>query len=73
MRAMVRIAFLVLAVMLLVVFLQVVAATPQADAVRGETGKRLDEYLKRLEKFGFSGAAMTIVGADGEIGARKTN
>jgi CubicO group peptidase (beta-lactamase class C family) len=65
MRVTVRIGLLVFAVLILVVLLQVVAAAPQADAVRGETGKRLDEYLTRLEKFGFSGAA--IASKNGEI------
>ncbi len=65
MRVTVRIGLLVFALLMLVVLLQVMAVAPQADAVRGETGKRLDEYLTRLEKFGFSGAA--IASKNGEV------
>jgi len=64
MRVTVRIGLLVFALLMLVVLLQVVAAAAQADAVRGETGKRLDEYLTRLEKFGFSGAAIASKGGE---------
>jgi CubicO group peptidase (beta-lactamase class C family) len=64
MRVTARIGLLVFALLMLVVLLQVVAAAAQADAVRGETGKRLDEYLTRLEKFGFSGAAIASKGGE---------
>ncbi len=71
MRTTMRVGILVLGLLSLVVFLQVVAATEQGglsakgEIVRGETGKTLDQYLTRLEKFGFSGAA--IASKDGEI------
>ena len=64
MRVTVRIGLLVLALLLLVVLLQVAPAEPQAAVVRGETGKTLDEYLSRLEKFGFSGAAIASKGGE---------
>jgi CubicO group peptidase (beta-lactamase class C family) len=32
--------------------------------VSGETGRRLDEYLSRLERFGFAGGAVAIRGKD---------
>ncbi|MCX6546105.1 MAG: serine hydrolase [Acidobacteria bacterium] len=32
--------------------------------VSGEVGKRLDEYLTRLERFGFSGGALAVRGKD---------
>jgi CubicO group peptidase (beta-lactamase class C family) len=45
------------------------ATAPETVVANGETGKLLDEYLTRLEKFGFSGAA--IVSEKGEIILRK--
>jgi CubicO group peptidase (beta-lactamase class C family) len=47
-----------------------VAATPAAagaadrPVVAGESGKKLDEYLTRLERFGFSGGALAVRGKD---------
>ena len=77
MRTALRVGILVLGMLSLVMFLQVVAAqtakesgatlpsSGRGEVVRGETGKTLDEYLTRLEKFGFSGAA--IAAKNGEI------
>ena len=41
-------------------------AAPPANApiVAGETGRRVDEYLSRLERFGFSGGAVVVRGKD---------
>jgi CubicO group peptidase (beta-lactamase class C family) len=64
MRVTLRVGLLVLGLLSLVMFLQVVAADPQAAMVRGETGKTLDLYLTRLEKFGFSGAAIASKGGE---------
>jgi len=53
---------------LIVVALVAGAAGPAQAAdrpvVNGETGRRLDEYLSRLERFGFSGGALAVRGAD---------
>src|SRR3970040_1565221 len=65
MRTILRVAAVAAGLLTLVLLLHVKAAALQANAVRGETGKRLDEYLTRLEKFGFSGAA--IASKNGEI------
>lgn len=71
MRATFRVAVVVAGLLTLVLFLQAVVAAPRAQAqakseiVRAKTGKTLDEYLTRLEKFGFSGAV--IASKDGEI------
>ncbi|MCL4524686.1 MAG: beta-lactamase family protein, partial [Acidobacteria bacterium] len=69
MRVTLRVGILVLGILSLIVLLQVVAAEPQAVVVRGPKKKTLDEYLTRLEKFGFSGAA--IASKNGEIILRK--
>jgi len=59
------------AVPLLMVMLGIVmsGAVSQAWAddrpvVSGETGKRIDEYLSRLERFGYSGGALVVRGKD---------
>jgi len=43
-----------------------VAPRPAADTpvVAGETGRRVDEYLSRLERYGFSGGAVVVRGKD---------
>ena len=41
-----------------------VAAAEDKPLVSGEIGKRLDEYLSRLEQFGFSGGALAVSGKD---------
>ena len=38
--------------------------TTNAPVVAGETGRRLDEYLGRLERIGFSGGAAVVRGKD---------
>ena len=40
------------------------AAGQDKPVVSGETGRRLDEYLSRLEKFGYSGGALAVRGKD---------
>ena len=42
------------------------AQSPAANApiVAAETGRRVDEYLSRLERFGFSGGAVVVRGKD---------
>lgn len=40
------------------------AAGQDTPVVSGEAGRRLDEYLSRLEKFGYSGGALAVRGKD---------
>jgi CubicO group peptidase (beta-lactamase class C family) len=40
------------------------AAAEDRPVVNGEVGKRLDEYLSRLERFGFAGGAVAVRGKD---------
>ena len=40
------------------------AAGQGRPVVSGETGRRLDEYLSRLERFGYSGGALAVRGND---------
>jgi len=40
------------------------AAAQDSPVVSGETGRRLDEYLTRLERFGFAGGALAVRGKD---------
>ena len=40
------------------------AAGQDKPVVSGEAGRRLDEYLSRLEKFGYSGGALAVRGKD---------
>lgn len=40
------------------------AIAADAPVVSGETGRKLDEYLARLERFGFSGGALAVRGKD---------
>jgi CubicO group peptidase (beta-lactamase class C family) len=40
------------------------AAGQDRPVVSGESGRRLDEYLSRLEKFGYSGGALAVRGKD---------
>jgi CubicO group peptidase (beta-lactamase class C family) len=40
------------------------ARAADRPVVNGETGRKLDEYLSRLERFGFSGGAVAVRGRD---------
>jgi CubicO group peptidase (beta-lactamase class C family) len=55
-------------VLLLAAFAMLGGLTPLAaqdrPVVSGETGRTLDEYLSRLERFGFTGGALAVRGKD---------
>jgi CubicO group peptidase (beta-lactamase class C family) len=52
----------IVAIVIAVLLSASVAAADDRPVVNGETGKRMDEYLNRLEKFGYSGGAIAVRG-----------
>jgi CubicO group peptidase (beta-lactamase class C family) len=61
-----RFAVLAAVVLTFIASVSVVSMAMAQDkpVVSGEVGKRLDEYLSRLEQFGFSGGALAVGGKD---------